>query len=115
MDQSDIEYAEIVRELKTEIFHNRCQQERLREHLWRLEKKPERCETEENRTSTDLEEELRSKDSHLRNIKEKLEGLEKRLRVLQATASVEEFFQNKADEVGYAVVGSLSVHVLVCL
>ena len=109
MDQSDVEYEELMKELKTEIFVNRCHQERLGEHLWRLKKRKEelqcemnRTEAEENRASTYLEEDICSNDDHQKKLEEQLQGLEKRLRVVQATVYVEEFLQDVADEVGHA-------------
>ena len=45
MEQSDVEFTEIMKELKREIFGNRCHQERLREHLWRLKKEEADLET----------------------------------------------------------------------
>ena len=107
MDQSDVEYAEVMRELKREIFYNRCRQERLEEHLWRLEKNKqelERPKAEENRTSAELEEELCGNANHQEKLREQLQGLEKRLKVVQATASVEEFLQDKGNEVSHGLI-----------
>jgi len=112
MEQSDDEYAKIMKELKTEIFGNRCKQERLREHLARLEQKEEeleRPEAEENSTRLDLEEELCSNDGRQEKLRKQLHGLEKRLRVLEATASAEEFLQDEADEVGHVVLRCNSI------
>ena len=107
MDQSDVEYAEIMKEFKTELFTNRCRQERLGEHLWRLEKEEGELESqmdrptvEESRTRPELEQELCINHSSQEKIREQLQGLEKRLRVVEATASVEEFLQDKGNEVG---------------
>ena len=106
MDQSDVEYAEIMKELKTEMFSNRCHQERLGEHLWRLQKKEGELEigksspgTEEN-SRNEMEEELCGNRCHQDKLKEKLEELVKTLRVVEATYVMEEFLQDKADEVG---------------
>ena len=106
MDQSDVEYAEIMKELNTEIFNNRCRQERMREHLWRLEKKKgevetemDRPEAEENRTRSDLKEELSSNLCCQEKLREELQSLENRLKVVEATASVEEIMQDKGNEV----------------
>ena len=96
MDQSDVEYAAIMKELKTEIFDNRCRQERLREHLWNLQKKESILEER-----SDQKEELCSNHGHQGQLREQLGELEKRLRMVEATASVEEYWQYKADEVGY--------------
>ena len=105
MDQSDVEYAQIMKELKTESFSNRCRQERLREHLWRLEKKEgelktevDRPEAEQSRTRTDVEEELHSNHGCQEKIRDQLQGLEKRLKVVEATAGVEEHMQEQGDE-----------------
>ena len=94
MDQSDVEYAAIMKELKTEIFDNRCRQERLREHLWNLQKKESILEER-----SDQKGELCSNHGHQEKLREQLEGLEKRLRMVEATATVEEYLQNEADEV----------------
>ena len=94
MDQSDVEYAAIMKELKTEIFDNRCRQERLREHLWNLQKKKGVLEERSD------QKELCSNRGHQEKLREQLGGLEKRLRMVEATAGVEEFWQYKADEVG---------------
>ena len=108
MDQSDVEYAEIVKELNTEMFDNRCRQERLGEHLWRLKEEEgeleiemNRPEAEQNRTSRELEEELCKNHCHQEKLRQQLQGLEKRLRMVEATASMEELLQNQADEVGW--------------
>ena len=106
MDQSDVEYAEVMRELKTEIFNNLCKQERLEEHLWRLEQKKQELEkpkAEENRTSAEIEEELCGNAELQEKLREQLQGLEKRLRVVQATASVEELLQDQGDEVSHGL------------
>ena len=106
MDRSDVEYGEIMKELKTEMFSNRCQQERLGEHLWRLEMKRdelEKPEAEENRSNTELGAELCSNDGHQEKLREQLQGLEERLKVVQATASMEELMQDKGNEVGHGV------------
>ena len=95
MDQSDVEYAAIMKELKTEMFDNRCHQERLKEHLWSLQKKEGILEE-----GSDQKEELYSNHSHQEKLREQLEKLKKRLRMVEATARVEEFLQNKGDEVG---------------
>ena len=100
MDQSDVEYGEIMKELKTEMFSNRCQQERLREHLWRLEMKRDEQEKPGNKS---LGAEMCSNDGRQEKLREQLQGLEKRLRVVQATASMEELMQDKGDEVGHGV------------
>ena len=108
MDQSDVEYAGIMKELKTEIFSNQCRQERLGEHLWRLKKREEqlktemdRPEVEQSKTKSDLEEDLSDNLCHQEKLREQLQGLEKRLRVVEATASMEELMQDKADEVNW--------------
>ena len=64
-------------------------------------------EAEENRSSTELEAELCSNDGCQEKLREQLQGLEKRLRVVQATASMEELMQDKGDVVGYGVAGWL--------
>ena len=94
MDRSDIEYAAIMKELKTEMFDNRCRQERLKEHLWSLQKKEGDLEER-----SDKKEELCSNHGRQEKVRDQVEELEKRLRTVEATASVEEFLQNKADEV----------------
>jgi len=116
MDQSDVEYAAIMKELKTEIFGNLCRQERLGEHLSMLEMKKEQLQSEldrsrsgeeESRARSELEEELCRNDGHQEKLREKLQGLEKSLRMVKATASAEELMQEKATEVnvGHAVLG----------
>ena len=104
MDQSDVEYEEIMKELKTEIFHNRCRQERLGEHLWRLEKEEIELYSEKDRLGaeekSDLKEKLCGNHGLQEEIREQLQGLEKRLKTVEATATMEEFLQDKADEVG---------------
>ena len=104
MDQSDVEYAEIMKELKTEIFRNRCRQERLGEQLWRLEKEEGELNNEKDRPEagekSELEEKLCRNHGLQEEIREQLQGLEKRLKTVEATASVEESLQDKADEVG---------------
>ena len=77
------------------MFDNRCRQERLREHLWSLRKKEGDLEER-----SDQKEELCSNHGRQEKLKEELEELEKRLRMVEATASVEDFLQNKGDEVG---------------
>ena len=94
MEQSDVEYAAIMKELKTEMFDNRCHQERLREHLWSLRKKEGDLEER-----SDQKEELCSNRGRQEKLREQLEELNKRLRIVEATASKEEFLQNKGDEV----------------
>ena len=104
MDQSDVEYGEIMKELKTEMFSNRCQQERLGEHLWRLEKEEGELDTEKDRPGaqekSDMEDKLCRNHGLQEEVREQLQKLEKRLRTVEATASVEESLQDKADEVG---------------
>ena len=124
MDQSDVEYAELMKELETEMFSNQCCQERLGEHLWSLQKKRgklqselERAGSEESRARSHLEEELCSNDEQQEGLRQQLQELEKRLRVLKATASAEELMQDEATEVHVddAMMGlsdiKLSVHV----
>ena len=104
MDQSDVEYGEIIKELKAEMFSNRCCQERLGEHLWWLEKEKGELDTEKNRSEVeekgDLEEKLCRNLAIQEEIREQLQGLEKRLRTVEATVNAEEFLQDKANEVG---------------
>ena len=74
--------------------------------MWGLKIKREEIEkpvAEENRTSTELEVELCSNHGHQEKLREQLQGLEKRLRVVQATISREEIMQDKADKVGHGV------------
>ena len=104
MNQSDVEYEQIMRELKTEMFHNRCRQERLGEHLGRLKKDEGELNTEKDRFGAekkcDQEKKLCANHGFQTEIRKQLQILEKRLRTVEATASVEEFLQDKADEVG---------------
>ena len=122
MDRSDVEYAEIMKELKTEIFSNRCHQERLREHLWRLEKeegelKAEMAmpEAEESRARSELEEEMCSNHGSQEKLREELQRLEERLRVVEATARVEELLQDKGDEVSWCVRSNTSSGCHMCV
>ena len=105
MDQSDIEYEQIKKELKTEMFVNRCRQERLREHLYWLEKKREletkQDEAEERGKRNSLEEELGNNQSRQETIREQLQGMEEKLGIVIATADGEDYFQNVGTEVGW--------------
>ena len=105
MEQSDVEYATIMKELKTEMFDNRCRQERFREHLWSLQKKESDLEER-----SDQKEELRSNRGRQEKLREQLEELEKRLRMVEATASKEELLQNKGDEVGCVWCQCIYIH-----
>ena len=119
MNQSDVEYEAIMRELKAELFCNRCRQERLGEHLWRLEKEKGELDTEKDRLgaeeNSDLEKKLCGNHGLQEKIREQLQGLEKRLRTVEATVSVEEFLQDKADEVGCVKCEELMERTVPCI
>lgn len=111
MDQCDVEYEQIKMELKTEMFDNRCHQDRLGEHLCWLEKKRRdlrfgysKHDAEESSAKNDVEKELHSNHGQQEKIQEQLQGLEKTLKMVTATADWEDYFQNLGDEVSYSMI-----------